>query len=141
MKKSILWTAAGVVSATALWAAISLPQHTPVQSVSVQAQSAPVQAQSAPVQAQSTQDTLIIESPYGRITQPLTASQTFSWDGRKATIMRHGDLDRLTISWSKTPEPVMIVVTKQHVENSPHYYARRATSYNRQVQVGDTFDL
>ena len=134
MKKSILWTAAGVVSATALWAAISLPQHTPVQSVSVQ-------AQSAPVQAQSTQDTLIIESPYGRITQPLTASQTFSWDGRKATIMRHGDLDRLTISWSKTPEPVMIVVTKQHVENRPHYYARRATSYNRQVQVGDTFDL
>ena len=129
MKKSILWTAAGVVSATALWAAISLPPRTllPVQSVSLQ--------------AQSTQDTLIIQSPYGSITQPLTASQTFSWDGRKATIMRHGDLDRLTISWSKTPEPVMIVVTKQHVENSPHYYARRATSYNRQVQVGDTFDL
>ena len=129
MKKSLLWTAAGVVSATAIWAAINLPPRTLVS------------ARSVSVQAQSTQDTLTIQSPYGNHTQPLTASQTFSWDGRKATITRHGSLDRLTLSWSTSPEPMMIVVTKQHVENRPHYYARSTTSYNRQVQVGDTFEL
>jgi hypothetical protein len=135
MKKSVLWTAAGVVTATALWAAISLPQRT------VSGNKRVILAPTATVPAPTTQSTLIIKGPNASIMVPLAGSQTFSWDGCTATITRDHGISRVRTQWGTSPEQVTIVVTKQVIENGPHFYSRSTTSYNRLVQVGESFQL
>ncbi|MBB6051392.1 hypothetical protein [Armatimonas rosea] len=131
MKKSVLWTAAGVVTATAIWAAISLPQRTVHCNKNA----------TVAVQAPPTQSTLTIQGPNASILAPLAESQTFSWDGCTATITRDHGIRRVRAQWGTSPQPVTITVTKQVVENGPHYYSRSTTSYNRLVQVGESFQL
>jgi hypothetical protein len=135
MKKSVLWTTAGIVTATALWAAISLPQRTTSDNKRV------IPAPTVVLQAPSTQNTLTVRGPSGSITIPLTQSQTFSWDGCTATIVRAHGVGRIRSQWSSSPEPVTITVTKQVVENRPGFSSRSMTSYSRQVQIGETISL
>jgi hypothetical protein len=135
MKKSVLWAAAGVVTATALWAAISLPQRT--TSCNKRVISAP-----AVISARlNSYNTLTIRGPHSGITVPLTTSQTFSWDGCTATITRDSGVGRIRSQWNTSPQPITITVTKQVVENRPHFYSRSMTSYTRLVHVGESFQL
>lgn len=134
MKKSVLWAAAGVVTATALWAAISLPQR-------AERCNSVILPPTVAVQAPTTQNTLTIKSPNASIMVPLAGSQTFSWDGCTATVTSTKGIGRFRSQWGTSPEPVTITVTKQVVESGPNFSSRSMTSYNRLVQVGESFQL
>lgn len=135
MKKSVLWAAAGVVTSTALWAAISLPQRT------ASCNKRAVLAPTVVVQAPSHQSLLTVRGPQASMTVQLAHAQTFSWDGCTATLTRDNGISRLRAQWSNSPAPITITVTKQTTESGPHFYSRSATSYTRLVQVGETIDL
>lgn len=135
MKKSVLWAAAGVVTSTALWAAISLPQRTASCNKHVSLAPAVISA------SLNSYNMLTIQSPHAGITIPLAGSQTFAWDGCTATVTSDKGIGRVRSQWGTSPEPVTVTVTKQVVESGPNFSSRSTTSYTRLVQIGESFQL
>ncbi|WP_395090081.1 hypothetical protein [Armatimonas sp.] len=130
MKKSILWTAAGVVSATALWAAISLPQHSPVRPSARQA----VIACSVVVEVDDPNDGL------GMSVSLSTEPSTLEWSGNIATI--HSKTTSTTIgSPTSALHPTTLTITRTTQERGSNFSRCSRQSITRTFQPGDTFRL
>jgi hypothetical protein len=162
MKKSILWIAAGAVTATAIWAAVSLPQrspapdHAPLVRTESERFSPPPGASLADRQA-----FLLIDYPSGdpppfiprtagqpvptevrtTLSLSLRPSQTFHWDGNEATVTQDTGVERFPLLPDKTGRPVTLTITRQFSEKDATSWMRRSTSYSRTIQPGETFEL
>lgn len=132
MKKSVLWTAAGVVSATALWAAISLPYTRSCSTTPVTVTLAPTEFR---------QDILTIRHQGGSLSLPLRERFTLYWNGERVLIASGDGHQRFSFPAASTDPTLPLEIEKLHVSSGPGYSSRSTTRYNQTVQRGGTIEL
>ncbi|WP_394795346.1 hypothetical protein [Armatimonas sp.] len=128
MKKSILWTAAGVVSATAIWAAISLPQHCPARRAT------------RLITPQLTTTLLIRDSNGGSMTHPLPAEPcTIEWTGN--TIKVRSKTTWGENSYAGPSRPIQLLITHISQQRGPNFSSSSMHSISRTFQPGEKLQL
>jgi hypothetical protein len=137
MKKSILWTAAGVVSATALWAAISLPASprarcTATYKLSTRATALPVITRT---QFLSLQDS---DGGVSRRSGPVE-TLTVEWDGK--TLRHYSTYGRGYSQHSGPAHPLTLTIHKQIQEVGPNFSRTSGRTYTRTLQPGEKLDI
>ena len=133
MKKSVLWTAAGVVSATAIWAALSLPKiHSPQPRINISNPGTPA--------TQSLQ-TITIRTSDGGLIQMMGSPKvyTFEWSGTNLTW--HSTNSRGSSVRSGAPRAITLDITMQTQNQGPGFRSTSMTRYSRTLQPGETLDL
>ncbi len=130
MKKSFLWTAAGIVSAAALWAAISLPQHSRVRS-----HAHPTDLVRSVV--------VSVEDPYDGLSMsvPLTTEPyTVEWNGRMATVRSKSTKTAIGSS-AGALRPTTLTITRTTLEQGQGFSRSSRQSITRTFQPGETLSL
>lgn len=138
MKKSILWTAAGIVSATAIWATLSLPYK-----------QAATHVVSAPVCDAVPATTLPSTSKWSLTIQPSSGvgglfysgeptKVLLEWDGTNLVGNEHG---KSICTIGGKPRAITLCITRQTEESGPGFSHTRQTSFTKTLQPGDTLDL
>ena len=135
MKKSVLWTAAGVVTATALWAGLSLPsKQTPALNVS-----APNHMRD---ETQSTRKWSLAIQPIsgmgGLFYSGEPTKVLLEWDGTTLVGNEHG---KSTCNFGGKSRPITLQITERLEEAGNGFTSRRYKSFTHTLKPGETIQL
>ena len=141
MKKSILWTAAGVVSATAIWAAISLPyKQAP----------APVVPATTPYHDAVSASPLPSTSQWSLVIQPVSGVGGILYSGEPTKVLLEWDGANLVgddghgksiCTIGGKPRAITLCITRQTQESGPGFSRTRRIRFTKTLQPGETLDL
>ena len=133
MKKSVLWAAAGVVTATAIWAAISLPPQTTTRQVT--------HLGTTPKPLSNLRRTTIVTITNEEGTSidlcNLAEPSQIQWTGRFLTLTPSG----AHIMTNHTGSATTLMITRRRSEMGPHFYCQSTTSFTRTLRSGETIQL
>jgi hypothetical protein len=133
-KKSLLWTAAGVVSATALWAALSLPHPQPQSPPKALWKAVPAPRHMAPpFIRRTTQVTITNEDGSQIVLNELPEPAQVEWTGRYLTLLPQ----RIHILTNRTGASTTLTILRQTSETRPGYLSCSSSQFTKTLQPGE----
>ncbi|WP_309719205.1 hypothetical protein [Armatimonas sp.] len=132
MKKSVLWTAAGVITATAIWAGLSLPKPDSISCHKVIKRST----------VNASMSFKFHEQPLAFMVKD-TESAKLNWDGHTLTVSCYPTTNqpRLVRAFPAATGSLNIDVEKRRSETRPGFSSSSTSRFPITLNVGETIQL